>query len=859
MSGKKYFDKRNPKGEVAEWKAELVDRHKQKDALKKIIAAMTIGKDVSSVFAEVTSCSQTADLEVKKLVYLYLINYAKSQPELAILAVNTFVKDSNDTNPMLRALAIRTMGCIRVDRITEYLCDPLEKSMKDTDPYVRKTAAICVAKLHDINPDLAQDRGFLDMLRDMTNDVNPMVVSNAIAALSEIYNLSSDQVLTFTKSTSSYLVAAMEQCTEWGQVYLLECLAKQSFDPGESTEVLLTRVTSRLQHANSAVVLAAVKVVLAHLDGVTNAEKREELLRKLAAPLVTLLSQRAEVQYVALRNINLILQKYPEVLATEARVFFCKYNDPIYVKLEKLEIMVALASEQNTTAVLAELKEYAQEVDVDFVRKSVSSIGQVAIRLEAAAQKCVEALLELVKLKVSYVVQEAVVVIKDIFRRYPNSYESVIVELCAALEVLEEPDAKAAMVWIIGEYAERIDNADELLGYLLDNFLDEPVAVQLQLLTAAVKLFLKKPGQPDAQAMISTVLTAATQQTDNPDLRDRAYLYWRLLSAMPEEAHQVVLADKPAIRETTIKLAPEVRDELLRQLSTLASVYHKLPASFVKVKRAVVHRAEDLEAVRQQRSAEEADDIILPDGVGVTAGSGASGEAGAASGGISGLASSDTAPTATDGAIDLLGGLDDPVDTPAAPAAVDNGLDDLLGGLNDLSVAPAAQAAPVDDLFGLGDLTAASAPAAAAPAASDLPMLLDASAGHGCSVRGKLIKDGAGQYAYRFWLQNSSTAGMSGFHVQFNKNALGVGLAVGDTSIGIGNLTPGQASETQKQVSIMPDKVDPSLGAQLQIALKWTELAAASPFVMIQDSIPADMMSTPQAAASNDDLFGGLL
>ena len=124
--------------------------------------------------------------------------------------------------------------------------------------------------------------------------------------------------------------------------------------------------------------------------------------------------------------------------------------------------------------------------------------------------------------------------LQDIFRRYPNSYESVIVELCAAMEVLEEPDAKAAMVWIIGAYAERIDNADELLGYLLDNFLDEPVAVQLQLLTAAVKLFLKKPGQPDAQTMISTVLTAATQQTDNPDLRDRAYLYWRLLSAMPE-------------------------------------------------------------------------------------------------------------------------------------------------------------------------------------------------------------------------------------------------------------------------------------------------------------------------------------
>ena len=37
-------------------------------------------------------CLQTDDLELKKLVYLYLINYAKTQPDLAIMGVNTFVK-----------------------------------------------------------------------------------------------------------------------------------------------------------------------------------------------------------------------------------------------------------------------------------------------------------------------------------------------------------------------------------------------------------------------------------------------------------------------------------------------------------------------------------------------------------------------------------------------------------------------------------------------------------------------------------------------------------------------------------------------------------------------------------------------
>ena len=67
-------------------------QEKRKEAVKKVIAAMTVGKDVSMLFADVVNCMQTENLELKKLVYLYLINYAKSQPDLAILAVNTFVK-----------------------------------------------------------------------------------------------------------------------------------------------------------------------------------------------------------------------------------------------------------------------------------------------------------------------------------------------------------------------------------------------------------------------------------------------------------------------------------------------------------------------------------------------------------------------------------------------------------------------------------------------------------------------------------------------------------------------------------------------------------------------------------------------
>ena len=81
-------------GELVELRANLSSDLTllRKEAMKKVIAGMTIGKDVSPLFAEVLMCIQTDDLELKKLVYLYLMNYAKTQPELALLAINTFIK-----------------------------------------------------------------------------------------------------------------------------------------------------------------------------------------------------------------------------------------------------------------------------------------------------------------------------------------------------------------------------------------------------------------------------------------------------------------------------------------------------------------------------------------------------------------------------------------------------------------------------------------------------------------------------------------------------------------------------------------------------------------------------------------------
>ncbi len=173
----------------------------------------------------------------------------------------------------------------------------------------------------------------------------------------------------------------------------------------------------------------------------------------------------------------------------------------------------------------------------------------------------------------SYIVQEATVVIRNIFRKYPNRYESIISILCENLDHLDEPEAKAAMIWVIGEYADRIENSDVLLDDFLYSFHDEPVEVQLALLTATVKLFIQRPTK--GQELVPKVLKWATEETDNPDLRDRGYMYWRLLSTDPETAKKVVMGPKPAITAESEKLDPATLEEMCLNVGTLATVYLK--------------------------------------------------------------------------------------------------------------------------------------------------------------------------------------------------------------------------------------------------------------------------------------------
>lgn len=112
-----------------------------------------------------------------------------------------------------------------------------------------------------------------------------------------------------------------------------------------------------------------------------------------------------------------------------------------------------------------------------------------------------------------------------------------------------------------------------------------------------VKYYLKHTEESD---FVEKILKLATTETDNPDLRDRGFIYWRLLTGDIEFAKSIVFAERPPITEDSGNLEVELLEPLLENVSMLASIYYKKPEHFVpKIKQKANERF-DLEHVENE-------------------------------------------------------------------------------------------------------------------------------------------------------------------------------------------------------------------------------------------------------------------
>ncbi|KAJ8446484.1 hypothetical protein Cgig2_028451 [Carnegiea gigantea] len=553
----------------------------KRELFKKVISYMTVGIDVSSVFSEMVMCSATSDIVLKKMCYLYVGNYAKYNPDLALLTINFLQRDCKDQDPMIRGLALRSLCSLRVANLVEYLIGPLGSGLKDSSAYVRTVAAVGVLKLYHISAATCIEADFPAMLKHlMLNDRDAQVVANCLSALQEIWSseASSSEVASreidtlLSKPVIYYLLNRIREFSEWAQCLVLELVAK--YVPSDTNEIfdIMNLLEDRLQHANGAVVLATIKVFMQLTLSMTDVH--QQVYERIKAPLITLVSTGGpEQSYAVLSHLHLLVMRAPMLFSSDYKHFYCYYNEPTYVKKLKLEMLTAVANENNTYEIVTELCEYVANVDIPIARESIRAVGKIALQ-QYDVNAIVDRLLQFLEMEKDHVTAETLVLIKDLLRKYPQwSQDCIAVVGSISSKNVQEPTAKAALIWMLGEYAQDMADAPYILGSLIDNWEEEDSAeVRLHLLTATMKCFFRRP--PETQKALGAALAAGIADF-HQDVHDRALFYYRLLQQNISVAESVVNPPKQAVSVFADTQSGEIKDRIFDEFNSLSVVYQK--------------------------------------------------------------------------------------------------------------------------------------------------------------------------------------------------------------------------------------------------------------------------------------------
>lgn len=402
------------------------------EAMKRLVSLIARGKNETicrSLFPSVVKCVVSKNPEVKKLVYAYLVRFAEVEPDLALLSVSSFQRSLKDPNPLIRGSALRVLSSIRVQVIAPLILSAIKESSHDMSPYVRKTAALSIPKLIDLDAGLRDEA--ISLIETLLKDRTSHVLGSVIASFTQVCPERLDLLHVHYRK----FVSLLPDFDEWGQVVLIEVLTRyartQFLDPykcaieketeaqnanqngktvvpkqkneddeddeeeeedeedemdvDEATELelnldlrmLLKNCRPLLQSRNSAVVFAVLQLHLALFlpkEQIKSHLYRDVFLNEWITPCIKPLirltassSSQKEIQQLVLSSI-VSLTSRPDMakfFEPHLKSFFVKSRDSIHVKLLKLQVLTNLSTSSNIALILREFQAYVNTYSSD--------------------------------------------------------------------------------------------------------------------------------------------------------------------------------------------------------------------------------------------------------------------------------------------------------------------------------------------------------------------------------------------------------------------------------------------------------------------------------------------------------------
>ncbi len=496
-------------------------------------------------FSSVVKNVASPNIEIKKLVYIYLLHYAESEPDLALLSINTIQKSLTDQNPQVRAMALRVMSGIRVPVISQIVSLGIKKGCGDMSPYVRKAAALAIPKCYRLDPNTLPQ--LLEYLSVLLGDKQYYVVGAAVMSFMEVCPDRIDLIHQHYRA----LIRKLVDMDEWGQlatlrlmmIYARKCFPRRTTrvkktgskgfygdedtdeeDEGEEIQVLdsdlellLKACKPLLQSRNSAVVVAVARCYL-YLG-------TSDYIDSSIGPLISLLRSPQDIQHIALYNVVSVCLVRPQPFVKYATHFLVRASDPPHVwnlKLEILTIIFPQCGMHMKGIILSELEHFSRGFDKELVRESVRAIGRCAQNDSRTSSRCLRLLLKQISSPDGNLVAESLTVIRHLIQQDPLAHTKTVIRLAKNLDTATNPQARASIIWLVGEFA-GVDGenniAADVLRILAKGFAEESEPAKLQIILLAAKVYVHHLNRtrPSTESSKSPATPPVWDQIQSPE------------------------------------------------------------------------------------------------------------------------------------------------------------------------------------------------------------------------------------------------------------------------------------------------------------------------------------------------------
>jgi coatomer protein complex subunit gamma len=524
--------------------------------------------EVTEVFFGVTKLFQSDDVNLRRMMYLFIKEIAETcNPDDVIIVTSSLTKDMNIGEDLYRANSMRVLAKIIDATMLGAIERYLKQAIVDRNAFVASSALMCGIRLFKTCPEVV--RRWINEVQEAVNSSSDMVQYHALSLL---YKIKQHDRLAVSKIVQQLSKGSLR--SPLATCLLIRYTSNLLHEDMNSTNAKASYqfLETCLRHKNEMVIYEAAKAMC----GLPQVDKND------ISPAITVLqlflsSPKPALRFAAMRTLSEVAVQHPISVA--------KCNDDMETLVSDANRSIATlaittllktGTESSIERLMKQISTFMSEIGDEFKIVVVKAIRELCIKYPKKHRIMVNFLATFLREEGGYEFKKAIVdSIVELMSIIPETKESSLLQLCEFIEDCEFGELIVQIMHIIGSVGPSTNSPSRYIRFVFNRMILENSLVRA---AAASTLGSFASKVPELRKSLLGLLKRSMNDEDD-EVRDRAVLILSTLKNEDEHEIKFLLDNPMPVSFSSLELSLKALSHQPASHQTMAALtFDQLPA-----------------------------------------------------------------------------------------------------------------------------------------------------------------------------------------------------------------------------------------------------------------------------------------